>query len=385
MTPWQDTRERDDPDRERSRPAVSGTPGIAAVADLAPASFALVMATGIVSIASSLSGMRLAARALFWVNALGYALLWLLTLARLARFPRRVAGDLVDHVRGAGFFTLVAATAVLGSQLVILDSRLGLAIRLWGIAACLWLIVMYAFLTAVVIRTAKPPLAAGIDGSWLLAVVATQSIALLGALVAPDAGGWRAELLFVSLAMHLVGWVLYLLITALIFYRLAFFDLLPQAFGPAYWINMGAVAITTLAGATVTSRAGASATVSALGPFLRGLTLLAWATSTWWIPLLLILAVWRQLGRPLSLRYDPQSWAMVFPLGMYATCTFALARRPGLAFLHPLAQGFADVALVAWLITFAALAWRLASWLLLHPAPRVVAQTDMAHRAGRSD
>ena len=46
------------------------------------------------------------------------------------------------------------------------------------------------------------------------------------------------------------------------------------------------------------------------------MTMLYWATGTWWIPMLLILVVWRYLHIPLE--YDPLYWGTVFPLGMYA-------------------------------------------------------------------
>ena len=49
----------------------------------------------------------------------------------------------------------------------------------------LWVVVIYAFFTAVTVREQKPTLEEGINGAWLLAVVATQSVAVLGRLLAP--------------------------------------------------------------------------------------------------------------------------------------------------------------------------------------------------------
>ena len=46
---------------------------------LSPAYFALVMATGIVSIASDRAGFRTIAAVLLWLNAGQYLLLWILT------------------------------------------------------------------------------------------------------------------------------------------------------------------------------------------------------------------------------------------------------------------------------------------------------------------
>jgi len=96
---------------------------------------------------------------------------------------------------------------------------------------------------------------------------------------------------------------------------------------------LSAVAITTLAGATLVSQEAASQLVAALGPVRRGSTWLAWSTGTWWIPLLLLLGLWRHGYKRFALRYDPQYRGMVFPLGMYAACTDAFARTMHIPFL----------------------------------------------------
>ena len=111
---------------------------------LHPAYFALVMATGIVSIAAQLMGIPFVPRALLVINVVAYALLWGLTIARIARFPRDVFADVANHQRGVGFFTIVAATSVLGSQLVIVLKSYQLAFALWVFTLALWLVLIYA-------------------------------------------------------------------------------------------------------------------------------------------------------------------------------------------------------------------------------------------------
>jgi tellurite resistance protein TehA-like permease len=331
-----------------------------AAENLFPGYFAMVMATGIISVASYQLGMRTIARTLLVINIAAYVILWSLTLLRLARFLPRALSDLTSHVRGPGFFTMVAGTCVLGAQLIIIAGSFTMATFLWLCGLALWLLLMYAFFTAVIIREEKPALETGINGSWLLAVVATQSISVLGTLIAPHFNGGRELLFFFALGMYLIGCALYLSIITLIFYRLIFVKLTTAELTPPYWIDMGAVAITTLAGASLILNAPQWLFLRKILPFLTGFTLLFWAAGTWWIPLLVILDVWRHVYKRFPLTYDPQYWGMVFPLGMYTAGAFQLSKATGLSFLLSIPRFFVYIALIAWLAAFVGLVKSLA-------------------------
>ena len=323
------------------------------LANLSPASFAFVMATGIVSLAARQEGLRKPALALFALNVGAWLVLWGLTLARLVLHPRRVAADLADHLRGPGFFTTVAGTAVLGSQFLAFGFGWGAAAVLAALALLLWLGLTYAVFTAFTIKARKPALDEGISGAWLLAVVATQSLAVLAALLAARLPQpWKLELNFFALSMWLWGGMLYVWMISLIFYRYTFFRFAPGDLTPPYWINMGAMAISTLAGSLLVANAPDAPFLSALLPFLKGFTVLYWATGTWWIPMLLVLAGWRYLHQRFPLRYDPLYWGAVFPLGMYSACTWQMTGALELDFLQPLARVFLGLAAVAWTAAF---------------------------------
>jgi tellurite resistance protein TehA-like permease len=145
--------------------------------------------------------------------------------------------------------------------------------------------------------------------------------------------------------------MLYFWIISLIFYRYTFFVLNASDLAPPYWINMGAAAITTLAGTMLIAAAPHSPVLEQVLPFVRGYTLFWWATATWWIPMLVILGIWRHVYRKFPLRYDPLYWGAVFPLGMYTACTLRLAHTVAAPELTAIPRVTIFVALTAWAIT----------------------------------
>ncbi len=319
------------------------------LAGLAPAGFAIVMATGIVSIAAHLLAQDAIAWTLFVANWLLYPSMWAAMLVRVTLFPCAVLDEFASHDRGPGFLTMVAATSVLGSQCGVFGVGTGLLPWLLGIATLLWVVLLYGFLTAITLRPAKPGVEQGLNGGWLLMVVATESLAVLGSYVAPSSAA-PGPLIFASLAVFLLGGMLYVLLIALIAYRFAFMPMSVEELQGPWWINMGAVAIATLAGARLMQLPTFDIHVALLRHVAGPLTVIFWAAATFWIPLLVALFGWKHVVRREPVRYEPGQWSMVFPLGMYTASTEVFSRAAGLPFLHPIPQAFFWLAFVSWLL-----------------------------------
>jgi tellurite resistance protein TehA-like permease len=331
-----------------------------AAAELSPSYFALVMATGIVSVGAHLLDVEAVAVGLYAINAVAYVVLWALTLVRLLRHRAALLRDLTDHRVTFGFFTLVAGTCVLGTETILIADHFTIAAVLLAIAAVLWVVLTYTVFTAITIKSDKPSLPEGINGGWLLSVVATQAIAVLTALLAAHWGQpLRVHANFVALSMWLWGGMLYIWIVSLIFYRYAFFRFSAADLEPPYWINMGAMAISTLAGALLISNTPDAPFLESLRPFLEGFTVFYWATGTWWIPMIAILAAWRYGFRRQPLVYDPLYWGAVFPLGMYSVGTYEMERAMDFGFLDPIPHVFFAIALAAWAVAAIGLGRRL--------------------------
>lgn len=319
------------------------------VAAMFPGYFALVMATGIIAIAAKQQNIVWLAEALYVAAAAAYAVLVVLVVIRLAAFTQRLVADLTSHAKGFAFLTIVAATNVLGSASAVIYGWWTLAEVLWWCSLPLYAILVYTSLISDVLRHDKPGLGAGINGSWFLLTVATESVAALGALLL---GHDPSDLLaFVCIAAFTLGLVLYLIVMTMVFLRWTFQSLEPTEADPPAWIAAGAVAITVLAGSNLLAARAVSPRVERLAPFIEGLVTLAWATATFWFPLMVAIGVWRHIARKVPLRYHPSYWALVFPLGMYGAATFKMRAAVQLQELAWLPKVTLVVALAAWTAT----------------------------------
>jgi len=309
------------------------------------------MATGIIALSAHLHDLADVARVLFWLNALFLTGLVAATAVRMLVHLPAFSADLRSHGRGVGFFTIPAAVAVFGTEIDLQLGDVPLATVFWAIAAILLLVVTYGVLPMLMARHDKPSLAHGLNGGWLVTVVAPQSVAILAVLLlARGAFASVAPIVaFGALALWLGGSALYLWISTLIVYRYAFVVLGPKDLLPTDWINMGAAAISALAGATLAQHATLSPIVVDIAPFVKGLTLLFWAVASAWIPMLVVLGVWRHLICGLPITYEALDWGGLFPLGMYSVSTLSLADILNAPYLAAVSWAFMVIALAAWL------------------------------------
>ena len=331
----------------------------AAVRTLHPGYFAFVMATGIISIGTFLLGPSWLSLALLVAASAGLIVLAAALTARVSRFRSAVVADINAPERVFGFFTITAGLDVLGVRLALAGHPLLTAIAA-GLAATAWLVLTYGVPASLMLFRAHESALSGVNGSWLLWVVATQSLAVVAATLLPI---WRSQatlLATAAVSLWSVGLVLYLVLVSLIMLRWLIVPMTPAALGPPYWILMGATAITVLAGAKNLALPGTLPIVRATAAFIEGSSFALWAFGTWWIPLLVVLGLWRHVRRQWPLSYEPTLWSIVFPLGMYSVATLTFGAASHLNFMEPLARFMLWVAVGAWALVAAAFGIRLA-------------------------
>jgi tellurite resistance protein TehA-like permease len=343
----------------RARPSRPRAWAAERVATLYPGYFALVMATGIISNALRLEGSRALSDLMFVVGALAFPWLALLTATRALRFPRALWADLTNPRLVFAFFTLVAASDVLGIGMH-LRGFTTVALGLWLFALTAWFVLIYfSFGVLTFLNTAHG--ANVVHGGWLIAIVGTESLVILGTFVAP-ATGELASAVFVLIHMLWgVGLGLYAIFITLFAYRIFFFDIGPDDITPLLWVVMGAAAISTNAGSTLILTDSGMEFLIAMRPFIDGVTLIMWAWATWWIPLLLLFGIWKHGVCGVPITYTPMLWSLVFPLGMYSLASLRLSLAADFPPLRMISGAMVWVSVAVWAATFAgmvAASWR---------------------------
>ena len=232
--------------------------------------------------------------------------------------------------------------------------------RLAALAAAIWLGLTYALPASLLLTRERDSVLGGVNGTWLLWVVGTQSLAISASALVPVWPSQAGLLAPVGIGLWGVGLVLYLLLVSLILLRWLTVPMTPAVLGPPYWILMGATAITVRAGAQILMLPASLPVRAATAGFVAGFSFVLWSFGTWWIPLLIVLGLWRHLRHHWPLAYETALWSVVFPLGMYSVATLAFGKVTKLAFMAPIAHVMLWVAIAAWTAVAAAAVIRLA-------------------------
>jgi tellurite resistance protein TehA-like permease len=336
-----------------------------AVEGLTPGYFALVMATGIVSIAMLNHGLPAISLALLWLAVVEYAVLVVLYLARWFGHRRAVVADFADPARAFGYFTFVAGTCVVGSRLAV-DQHWNIAIALGITGALAWLVLGYVVPWTAVLGKAVRPVLHSANGTWFIWVVASQSIAVLTAMIEPHVHTGRPELGLLAVFSWSIGVFLYAAVGVFVSVRILFFELRPIDLTPPYFVAMGATAITVVAGARIVQMADAPMVAATRG-LIAGTSVFFWAFGTWLIPPLIAAGFWRHGLHKVPLRYEAAMWSVVFPLGMYGVGGHFLGQADRLPIVESIGANESWFALAAWVVTFVAMLanlWRT----VIHPA-----------------
>ncbi|WP_409429468.1 tellurite resistance/C4-dicarboxylate transporter family protein [Mycobacterium sp. SMC-11] len=335
----------------RAGAAVPATGTREAIRTLNPGYFALVMASGMVSTAMYHQKSHWVSVLLLWVTVASYVVLIVVSTVRVVAYRREFLADLYDSGRAFGLFTFVSATNVLGARLVI-DGHSTVAVGLLVVSTVTWLVLGYLIPWTAVLGTSERPVVRRANGTWFIWVVASQSIAVLAAVLEVEVSEpWRQSLALLAVVSWSVGVFLYGAAGIFVALRLLLYPLLPEDLVPQYWVAMGATAITVLAGAHIVEMAEAPM-VHATRGLIAGTSVVFWSFGTWLIPPMIAAGVWRHVVHRVPLRYEAPWWSVIFPLGMYGVGSHYLGQADQLPIVYYIGSVESWIALAAWTVAF---------------------------------
>jgi len=320
-----------------------------------PGYFTMTMATGIISVGLRLLEMGALAEVMYVLALLSWAVLF-------GGFPRSVFDDLMDPRKTFSFFSFVAATDVVG-LLLHNHGQDALAFACWAAALLAWSALLYCSFSVLTLLHGARDISV-VDGGWLICVVGTQSLVLLGLKLVDMTGEHGALMMLGIYMLWWLGLFLYGVFVTLFCYRLFFLKMSIEDYSPLMWVIMGAAAISANASSTLDMSDPVITVLSEVHPVVDGVALLTWTLATWWIPLLIVIGFWKHFRRGVPLGYEPRQWSIVFPLGMYTVATYQLSLAAEFEPLHEISHVMIWVAMGVWCLLAAGLLRRAALWVL---------------------
>lgn len=328
--------------------------------DMYPGYFTLTMATGIVAIGLELLGIKGLSNLIYWATLISWGAIFVLYICRLIYFPKAVFDDLMNPRKTFSFFSFVAATNVSGLLLHI-HGQGYLALFCWMLAFLSWSVLLYCSFSVLILLHGERNVNI-VDGGWLICIVGTQSLVLLGIKIVPYFGNYAGFMMLGIYMLWLLGLILYGIFVTLFCYRIFFLEMKIDDFSPLMWVIMGAAAISANSSSTLDMSDPVIHVLTEMHPVVDGMALLTWTWATWWIPVLVVIGFWKHFVRRIPLSYEPRQWSIVFPLGMYTVASYQLSIAAEFEPLHLISHAMIWVAIAVWCLLMIGLFRRLTDW-----------------------
>jgi C4-dicarboxylate transporter/malic acid transport protein len=328
---------------------------------LGPNWYASVMGTGIVGNAAvtlphQVPGLRAAATGVWLLAATMLVALTLAWARHWIRHRDTARGHAANPVMAQFYGAPPMALLTVGSGTLLLGGHLlgeTLAVQ---VAAVLWTLGTLAGLASAVavpylMFTRPGPRSDPAFGGWLMPVVPPMVSAATGALLVPHvaAGQARLTLLLACYAMFGLSLLASVVVTTLIWYRLAVHGPGPAATVPTLWIVLGWLGQSI----TAVNLLGGVAHLALPAPYAGAFEALG---LVYGVPVLGFALLWTALAAAVSIRTAREHlpftltwWSFTFPVGTVVTGTSALALHSGSVVLGWLAVAFYAGLVAAWI------------------------------------
>jgi C4-dicarboxylate transporter/malic acid transport protein len=310
--------------------------------NLGPNWFASVMGTGIVATAGATLPMRIPGLHVFSRSVWLFAALLLVVLigavvAHWVRHPTVARSHAYNpqmaHFYGAApmaLLTVGAGAVLVGKDLIGERAAVDLDWVLWGAGTLGGLFTAISIPYLMFTQFNVEPDAA--FGGWLMPIVPPMVSAATGALLIPHMapGAGRETMLYGCYAMFGLSFVAAMIITTMVWSRLAHFGTSGTERVPTLWIVLGPLGQSITAAGLLGTNAVLAVRpeiASSMGVFAILFGVPVWGFAVLWIALATALTVrTARRGMPFALTW----WSLTFPVGTFVTGTTQLAVHTGL-------------------------------------------------------
>jgi len=301
------------------------------VRNFSPAWFASVMGTGILAntsmfYSSYLPFLRYIAVILWIFNVLLFVVLLVPWVMRWIKYPENAMSDLTHPVNshfyptiGIGFIVVAGNFLQIGKIYIGAYPSLVVANVFWVIGSLVT--VFFAFLLPYLQFSRSHLKIEHVNPAWFLPTVALMIVPLIGAPVLRTwSAAWQEPLLVFNYFCWSSGFFLYLLLGAIVLYRLIFHEPLPSRLAPTIWINLGPTGAGVMALLALSKLSNSSVQIPTAG--LDLFSLIFWSFGIWWLGISIIMTL--HYVRRIELPYAMSWWAFIFPLGAYIGASYML-------------------------------------------------------------
>ncbi len=286
--------------------------------------FIVAIAAAMMSLSSSSYGYNSVAPYLFITGMGVFSTVAVFMAIKTVIYYEDLLSELLDPEKMLYSHALVGLVSLTGICVSRLFGWYTVTNVFWFAAIVLWIgITLYSFTILFLYHKSEDrKIEDVLNGGWFFVTIGTQFTALLSIDVAGQVTGYTLLIQFFSFTLWSVGTFLYLIFMTFMIWRLLFYPVTRDTELSSYWMNIGAAAVTTIVSAALHQQVQMTGgALVELLPFLKGFSLLFWSVGLWWLPLLIILAIRKQVRSSWVIPFTVGYWEIVLAICLFAAGT----------------------------------------------------------------
>ncbi len=319
------------------------------IKNFSPSWFASVMGTGIVAItslfySSYINFLKPLSYGIFYFNIFLFIVLLFPWITRWIKYKDEAIKDMFHPILSNFYATIGIALLVLSANFLIIAHNPAIAKILWIIG--MLITIFFSILTPFIIFKGEHVKLDHISPAFFIPPVGLVVIPIAGAPLISSFGGiWQDAMILLNIGAWGAGFMIYISLLAICFYRFVLHHPLPEIMAPTIWIGLGPIGAGSIALANILKYTHIIHTKEPFYLFI----LFLWGFGIWWLLLAIMMTI--HYMRKLHLPYGLSWWAFTFPLGAYVGSCRTLSNLFNMELIDRIGFTFFLLLFFIWAIT----------------------------------